>query len=115
MELTKKININGPINYVKIEGIINNISKIFIIIMDKHFDLEYQTRCRSFDSIDISYYLYKKIKNTKKELDFFMEIRNEQIEVPIDNKRKRYIEDTINLFKSEFQKVNDKVSPAKSN
>ncbi len=31
--------------------------------MDTHYQLDKQTRCESFDSIDISYYLYTKIIN----------------------------------------------------
>ena len=110
-----KENINGPVNYVRLEGEINSIKKVFYIFMDKHFDLEKQTRCNNFDSKDISNYLYRKIKKTKTPIDFFMEIRNEQIIQPISNRRGVYIEDAINLFKSEFSSQNDKVSSAKSN
>lgn len=110
-----KEHINGPVNYVKLDGEINGIKKIFYVFMDKHFDLEKQTRCNNFDSKDISNYLYRKIKKTKTPINFFMEIRNEQIAEPVSNKRGRYMEDVISLFKSEFIKKNNKVSFAKSN
>ena len=32
--------------------------------MDIHKKLDEQIRCETFDSIDISHYMYKKIKNT---------------------------------------------------
>ena len=47
--------------------------------MDIHQDLDSQTRCDSFDSIDISQYLYKLIKNTTEPLDFFLEIQYENL------------------------------------
>lgn len=47
--------------------------------MDIHYNLENQTRCDTFDSVDISHYLYKKIKNSNSELDFFLEIRMDEL------------------------------------
>jgi len=55
--------INGPVNYIQLNGTINNINKNITIFLDTHLDLDNQTRCDSFDSIDISQYLYKLIKN----------------------------------------------------
>ena len=71
-------NFFGPVNYVQLIGNINNIQKNITIFIDVHLDLNNQTRCDSFDSVDsvdISYYLYNVIKNTTSPLDFFMEIR----------------------------------------
>ena len=70
--------------------------------MDKHNNLDNQTRCESFNSIDISQYLYKKIIEAKNPLDFFMEIRTSDIEISFTNKRDIYIKDVISLFKTEF-------------
>ena len=53
--------INGPFNYIQLTGNINNIPKNITIFMDVHLDLNNQTRCTSFDSLDISQYLYKNI------------------------------------------------------
>jgi len=107
--------INGPINYVKLVGQINNKPKNITIFMDVHLDINNQTRCSSFDSIDISQYLYTKIKNAKIPIDLFMEIRNDQIQKPTTNKKDIYIREVIELFKSEFVVVKDKVSYSKSN
>jgi len=107
--------INGPVNYIQLNGTINNINKNITIFMDTHLDLDNQTRCDSFDSIDISQYLYKLIKETKEKLDFFMEIRDEQIKTPISNKRDIYIRDVIEMFKSEFIISENKVKYSKSN
>ncbi len=63
--------INGPFNYVQLEGNISNIKKNITIFMDVHLDLNNQTRCESFDSQDISQYLYNMIKHANTSLDFF--------------------------------------------
>lgn len=95
--------INGPINYVKLKGTVDGNEKIIHLFFDKHFDLNEQTKCESFNSVDMTYYLYKLIKQSKEQLDFFMEIRMEQLEeTNISNKRDTYIKETIQLFKSEF-------------
>ena len=102
--------INGPTNYVYLKGTINGVEKNIYFFMDTHNKLDNQTKCESFDSIDISHYLYKKIKNTSNPLDFFMEIRTSDISIPVTNKRDIYIEEVIKLFKTKFviEKINDK-------
>lgn len=87
--------INGPTNYAHLQGNINGIEKNIYLFFDKHLPLNDQTRCESFNSIDITYYLYTLIKEAKDYLDFFMEIRLSQL-------RDIYINEVINLFKSEF-------------
>ena len=99
--------INGPINFAHLRGSINNVDKNIYFFMDTHNNLDNQTRCNSFNSIDISQYLYKKIIDAKKPLDFFMEIRLSNINTPVTNKRDIYIKDVISLFKTEF--INEKI------
>ena len=94
--------INGPINYVELTGKINGLEKHICFFMDYHNSLDKQTRCDSFDSIDISQYLYKIIKESTCPLDFFMEIRMDEINNPTSNKRDIYIKEVIEMFKSEF-------------
>jgi hypothetical protein len=94
--------INGPINFAHLKGNINGIEKNIYLFMDTHNNLDNETRCDSFDSVDISYYLYKMIKETTKPLDFFFEIRLSELRQPITNKRDIYIKEVTNLFKSEF-------------
>jgi len=94
--------INGPINYVELSGVSNGVEKNIIFFMDIHNPLDKQTRCASFDSIDIAQYLYKIIKEVTCPIDFFMEIRRNNINEPLTNKRNIYIEEVIEMFKSEF-------------
>lgn len=94
--------INGPTNYAHLQGNINGIEKNIYLFFDKHLSIYEQTRCESFNSVDITYYLYTLIKNATDYLDFFMEIRLSQLIEPITYNRDIYINEVINLFKSEF-------------
>lgn len=107
--------VSGPTNYIKLIGSINGIQKIIYILMDVHNDIDEQTKCESFDSEEISHFIYKKIKKAHKPLDFFMEIRAEQFLQPRENKKDIYFEEVIDLFKSEFIIEKDKVKYSKSN
>ena len=71
--------INGPVNYAHLRGKINGIQKNIYLFMDTHNKIDNQTRCESFNSIDITYYLYKIIKDTEESIDFFMEIQQKEI------------------------------------
>ena len=104
--------INGPTNFAHLRGSIDGQDKNIYFFMDSHYDLDNQTRCESFNSIDISQYLYKKIIEAKQQLDFFMEIRSTHIDTLITNKRDIYIKDVVSLFKSEYiveKKEDDKI------
>lgn len=107
--------INGPVNYAKLKGKINGINKIIYIFFDKHYNVDEQTKCESFDSIDISYYLYRKIKKTTEPLDFFMEIRNSEFKNRPSIYKDNYISEVSKLFKTEFIIENNKVLTARSN
>jgi len=107
--------INGPFNYVQLSGNINNIQKNITIFMDVHLDINNQTRCESFNSLDIAQYLFQLIKDTKTPLDFFLEIRHEFLNEPQTDKKDIYIFEAMEMFKSEFIIEKDKVKYAKSN
>ena len=104
--------INGPTNFAHLRGLIDGQDKNIYFFMDSHYDLDNQTRFESFNSIDISQYLYQKIIEAKKPLDFFMEIRSTNINTVITNKRDIYIKDIVSLFKTEYiveKKEDDKI------
>lgn len=113
------VNINGPVNYCCMTSTINGIEKKIILFMDKHYGLWEQTRCDTFDSIDISHYMYKEIKNSTDELDFFLEITSDEIKSKQTNTRDIYIKELFEMFKTEFvvEKINntDVVRYSKSN
>lgn len=111
--------IRGPINYCCMKGKIDGVEKKIILFMDEHYGLLEQTRCDTFDSIDISHHMYNEIKNTNEELDFFLEITLDEIKSKQTNKRDIYIKELFEMFKSEFvvEKINetDYVRYSKSN
>src|SRR2546423_12299049 len=68
--------INGPINLIRVEGIINNIKKIFYLFMDLHIDPSMQNECEDIRSIHIRNYLvnnFDQLTNTNRTVDFFIE------------------------------------------
>ena len=111
--------VSCPTNYIKLIGSVNGIQKIIYILMkiynDVHNDIDNQTKCESFDTEEISHFIYKKIKKAQKPLDFFMEIRAEQFIQPRQNKKDIYFEEVIDLFKSEFIIEKDQVKYSKTN
>jgi hypothetical protein len=109
--------INGPTNYAKLIGITNGIEKEIHVFFDKHLDLNEQTKCESFNSIDIPYYFYNLIKESTEQFDFFMEIGITELEqTKISNKREIYIKEVMKLFKLEFElKQNLDISISKTN
>jgi hypothetical protein len=70
--------INGPVNVIRLEGKINNITKILYTFMDIHEDVSNQTKCADLRSNDIMQYLIKnfdEISEGEKIYDFFFEIQ----------------------------------------
>ena len=66
--------INGPINLIRLEGIVCNTTKIIYIYFDRHNSINKQTKCDGFINDDIVTFLNKEfIKINDKIIDFFME------------------------------------------
>lgn len=67
------VNVNGPINMVRLEG----SGKVLYVIMDIHKSPMDQHECPDEDSIDLHHYLkkqFEKSKETGTHYDFFLEI-----------------------------------------
>ncbi|BCS82680.1 hypothetical protein QLL95_gp0191 [Cotonvirus japonicus] len=82
--MSMKTKINGPINLVRMEGIVNDVNKIIYLFMDRHDEVNDQTNCADpKNSIDISDYLKKSFNHLdpNKTYDFFMEIFPENLDV----------------------------------
>ena len=109
--------ITGPINVVRLEGTINynnnNIKKILYVFFDYHEDIRYQTKCDSYESITIDTYLYNLFKNTKKTVDFFMEIRQDNFSDQNIQYQERYIENIFNLY-NKLNPKNNKINKNKN-
>ena len=70
-------NITGPLNIVRLEGKINNKTKILYLLGDIHLNTSQQTKCEDFSSLDILQIFDKFVKNANsykdKTWDIFIE------------------------------------------
>ncbi len=70
-------NITGPLNIVRLEGKINNNTKILYLLGDIHLNTSQQTKCEDFSSLDILQIFDKFVKNANsykdKTWDIFIE------------------------------------------
>ena len=77
MKPIDNININGPINAVRLKGTINGVDKTLHAFMDYHEDIDMQTYCKNIWSDDFKTYLrnmFQKLKNNGVKYDFFIEL-----------------------------------------
>lgn len=93
--------VNGPINVVRLEGNLYGIKKILYIFMDYHADVEYQTQCQNFDSIDITQYMINMFKQSDKDIniDLFFETTSTEIMSKQYPFRGRYIDELNKYFR----------------
>jgi hypothetical protein len=95
--------ISGPINIIRLEGNINNITKILYLFMDIHQSVDRQTECQDIRSINTTNFIIDKLDEYKKEypdkmFDVFIE-RDPLIPNFVDkNYKGRYFDEMIHLF-----------------
>ena len=68
--------INGPINIVRMEGIVDGVRKVIYIMMDHHTPVYMQTECDNIFSRDINNYLaetFRNLNGSDRMYDFFLE------------------------------------------
>jgi hypothetical protein len=90
--------INGPINVLRLEGNINNISKIIYIYMDYHLPINKQLQCNDF-SIDIQHHFTENLKHINNNIDFFLEIWPSKLSIKDNIYKGRYIDEVARFFK----------------
>ena len=90
--------INGPINVVRLEGTFNNVNKIIYVFFDYHSSLGLQTECESYDSENIVKYLYNLFKTSKKQIDFFLEIKESLIKKEVPPFKNIYISEIAKMY-----------------
>ena len=71
--------VNGPMNTIRLEGKIGNVSKIIYLFMDFHMPVNHQTECDDIRSNDIDKFLIQTFDksydiNKKKIFDLFVEL-----------------------------------------
>ncbi|ANB50213.1 hypothetical protein [Powai lake megavirus] len=101
-------NVNGPVNVVRMEGQVDGINKIIYLFMDIHIPIEYQSECENIYSQDINLYLaenFKKMSETNKIYDFFLEMRPTHLSIKDPNiyvEREIYIAQVMKFFHKIF-------------
>jgi hypothetical protein len=109
---TKTKEVSGPINVVRMEGMVNHIKKVIYLFMDWHEDISMQTECINVFSKDLNKYLaenFYKLNSSNIIYDFFMEIRPTDILVPPNVGtetliyKKKYITQVLKFFSSVFK------------
>ena len=103
--------INGPVNIIRLEGIIFNIKKILYIYFDHHYSLDKQTKCDGYINDDIVTFFNKEfLKINDKTIDFFMETSFDQETDLLKNikYKDRYIDEVNKFFISNILIKNNK-------
>ena len=110
--------INGPVNVIRLEGIIHNVKKIIYLFMDYHIGVNSQTQCENIFSKDVQKYFvdsFYDLNNTKNKYDFFVELypselADENYKHGISQKdyKDKYIEEVVKLFRKIFVYDSDK-------
>lgn len=100
--------VNGPIVAVRLEGKIDGDNRIMYLFGDIHLDMNEETKCDSFTSIDYTKYFIETMEKTDKNVqyDFFMEKyfdkpmfeSLEQYFFLKKNRRENYISSLINFI-----------------
>ena len=110
------VNVNGPLNLVRLEGKIDNQKKIIYLFLDIHLPHVKQRECPEARNIDIHQFLLQKFSDTKIKYDFFLEIFPTDLfstkHYPLKN---IYIAQTAKLFRQhlKYNPMEDKVMVSK--
>jgi hypothetical protein len=93
-------NINGPLNVVRLEGMVGSIRKTCYIFFDFHLSPNEQMECVDEPEIDVHRLFRKKSKEKREhKLDFFLEMYPNEFLQPKDKYRRRYIDKVIESLK----------------
>ena len=103
--------INGPINVVRLEGVVNGIPKVIYLFMDIHNNVRDQTECRNIFSQDVQKYFVDTFRSLGGEpgmYDFFVEIYPSELngrrssDTGLREPKERYIEEVVKVFQKIF-------------
>lgn len=101
----QSININGPVNVVRLEGNINDISKVIYVMFDFHNNVNNQTKCNDIRSYDVSRFLVKTFDELKQDSKKIYDFMFEQGPNPlygISKYKDRYIDEIGYMFNKAF-------------
>lgn len=105
--------VSGPVNVIRLEGIVHGIKKVIYLFMDYHINVSSQTQCANIFSKDVQKYFvdnFYKLNKGDKMYDFFVEIypselADDQYRKQIVGKdyKEKYIEEVVKLFRKIFK------------
>lgn len=101
---TDTVEINGPLNVVRLEGKIGDIKKVIYLFMDVHYPLCIQSKCANIFAKDVHKYLaetFEQLDKDKKMVDFFIETFEDSIQIDAD-KRSEVINKQNNIGKQQI-------------
>ncbi|XWV25576.1 hypothetical protein QJ856_gp0178 [Tupanvirus deep ocean] len=103
--------VSGPVNAIRMEGMVHGVNKVIYLFLDWHENIHFQTECTNVFSKDLNKYLaenFYKLNGSKTTYDFFMEVRPTDIfpapqkEMQFQTKKNIYLWQVIKLFSSAF-------------
>ena len=104
-----KVNVNGPVNVVRLEGDVDNIKKVIYLFLDYHIDVRFQTQCKNVFSDDIQKYFinsFYELGSKDKIYDFFVEIYPSELsnrKFRSKDYKEKYIEEVVKFFRKIFK------------
>ena len=101
--MDKEIYINGPVNFFRLR----NKDKEIYIFFDYHINIETQTDCDNYNSINIDKYFLKFFLNNKDNIDFFLESERYSNNIDDNNRNSIYINKIRHMFKKYYKKNKD--------
>jgi hypothetical protein len=83
--MSKETFVTGPINTVRLEGMINKQKKVLYVFFDRHMPVTRQTECTNIRSVEIKNYLIENFDLAKEKnitVDFMMEVYPTTVLIP---------------------------------
>lgn len=101
--------VNGPVICFRLEGKIGNVDKVIYLFGDRHVNVDAQTECESYKSIDFVKYFVKTMKKTDKTkyYDLFFEVGSKEAEPWVNKYKLKYIHEFTKYFKQTINIVNN--------
>ena len=111
-DLNPKIRqVSGPVNVVRLQGKVHDITKVVYLFMDWHENVKHQTQCDNIFSKDVQKFFidsFHQLNRSNRTYDFFLEIHPTELaetrpdNQPTKNYKEKYIWEIAKLFQKVF-------------
>jgi hypothetical protein len=112
-EQKKKVFVSGPVNVIRLEGQVGNVTKVVYLFFDYHFNHGERSECVNRQAIDLKSYVIENLENRTEDMptiDVFLETYHSMSVTKTNfliGKREKYIWDFGKYFKVLFDNRND--------